>query len=92
MVAVRFSTQVDGSLLETLGYIARDNPLAAFDLIEDLYRRIADTLGQFPDSGTQLRDGRRFLTIRHYTFVYRHYPAKGEVWVMEVFGPGMDWR
>ncbi len=58
----------------------------------DLRRRIVDTLSQFPDSGTKWRDGRRVLTIRRYTFAYRHYPAEAEVWVLDVFGPGMDWR
>ena len=32
--------------------------------------------------------GRRFLTIRHYAFAYRHDAAEGEVWVLDVFGPG----
>lgn len=92
MVAVRFSIPVDEALLEILGHISRDNPAAALDLVEDLQRRIVETLSQFPDSGATFRNGRRFLTIRRYTFVYRHYPEKDEVWVMEVFGPGMDWR
>ena len=92
MVAVRFSDQVDGSLLDILEYISHDNPVAAFDLIEDLQRRIVDVLSQFPDSGAKALDGRRSLTIRRYTVVYRHYPLVGEVWVLDVFGPGMDWR
>ena len=32
------------------------------------------------------------MTIRRYTFVYHHDAAKGEVVMLDVFGPGMDWR
>ena len=92
MVPVRFSDQTDRALLETLAHIAQDDPVAAMGLIEDLQRRVVQTLGQFPESGMRTAGGQRFLTIRGYAFLYRHDAAKGEVVVINVFGPGMDWR
>jgi plasmid stabilization system protein ParE len=61
-------------------------------LVADLKRRVNDTLSLFPESGAKAQDGWRLLTIRRYTYVYRHDAAKGEVVVLDVFGPGMDWR
>jgi hypothetical protein len=46
----------------------------------------------FPDAGVVWQGERRSLTIRRYTFIYRHDAAKGEVVVLDVHGPGMDWR
>ena len=92
MVPVRFSDQTDRALLETLAHIAQDDPVAAMGLIEDLQRRVVQTLGQFPEAGVRWRAGRRVWTVRRYALVYQHDAAKGEVVVLDVFGPGMDWR
>ena len=92
MVAVRISDQADRALLDALIYIYQDNPVAAFDLIADLQKRIVQTLEVFPEAGARWRGDQRFLTIRHYTFVYRHDAVREEVLVLDVFGPGMDWR
>jgi plasmid stabilization system protein ParE len=92
MARVAFASRARRSLFDTLTCIARDNPTAAVNLIRDLERRVVDTLGIFPDSGARWRGDRRVMTIRRYAFVYRHDAAKGEVVVLDVFGPGMDWR
>ena len=92
MVPVRFSDQTDRALLETLAHIAQDDPVAAMGLIEDLQRRAVETLGTFPDAGVRWHGGRRVLTVKRYALVYHHDAAKGEVVVLDVFGPGMDWR
>ena len=92
MVPVRFSDQTDRALLETLAHIAQDDPVAAMGLIEDLQRRAVETLGTFPDAGVRWHGGRRVLAVKRYALVYHHDAAKGEVVVLDVFGPGMDWR
>ena len=92
MTRVRISDEADRALLEAMIFIAQDSPAAAVKLMSDLQTRIVNTLSQFPDAGAKWHDGTRFLTIRRYTFVYRHDVANGEVWVLDVFGPGMDWR
>ena len=92
MVKVRISAQADRALLDTLHYISQDNPGAATHLIIDLQKRAVQTLSTFPDAGVTRHGDLRVLIIRRYTFVYRHDAAKGEVVVLDVFGPGMDWR
>lgn len=92
MIPVRFSDQTDRALLEILTHIAEDDPVAAMGLIEDLQRRVVQTLGQFPESGPRTAGGQRVLVVRGYAFLYRHDAGQGEVVVLDVFGPGRDWR
>ena len=92
MVVVRISVEADRARLDALNYISQDNPAAAVNLIIDLQKRVVQTLSVFPDAGVKWDGERRLLTIRRYTFIYRHDAAKGEVVVLDVFGPGMDWR
>ncbi len=92
MVAVRISEQADRSLFDTLRYVYQDNPVAAVDLIVDLQERIVQTLGTFPEAGARWHGEQRFLAIRRFTFIYRIDAPTGEVVVLDVFGPGMDWR
>ncbi|MGQ0565288.1 MAG: type II toxin-antitoxin system RelE/ParE family toxin [Gemmobacter sp.] len=92
MTKVRISVKVDRLLRETLFHIAQDNPTAAVNLIAELRQRVVGTLSVFPEAGTKWGERKRFLTIRRYTFVYGFDPAKDEVMVLDVFGPGMDWR
>ena len=92
MTRVRIAAKADRALLEALRYISQDNPGAALALIIDLQERAVQTLSTFPEAGVKWQDERRALTIRRYAFIYRYDAAKGEVVVMNVFGPGMDWR
>ena len=92
MTSVRISDEADRALLKAMIHVGRDNPVAAFNLMADLQKRVVMTLGVFPEAGARWEDGKRFLTIRRYTFVYRFDPARDEVVVLDVFGPGMDWR
>ena len=91
-VAVQISDQADRALLEALVYIYQDRQEAAVDLIADLQKRIVQTLGTFPEAGVKWEGDQRMLTIRGYTFVYRFDAGKAEVLVLDIFGPGMDWR
>ena len=92
MVVVRISERADRALLEALTFISQDDPTAAVNLVADLQKRVFQTLRVFPDAGARWDGERRMLSIRRYTFIYRHDAAKGEVVVQDVFGPGMDWR
>ena len=92
MTKVRISVKADRALRETLIHIAQDNPTAGVNLIAELRKRDVGTLSVFPEAGTKWGEGKRFLTIRRYAFVYRFDPARDEVMVLDVFGPGMDWR
>ena len=92
MASVVFSLRARRALFDTLGHIAEENPVAAVNLILEIQKRAVETLGTFPDSGVRWRAGRRVWTVRRYALVYQHDAAKGEVVVLDVFGPGMEWR
>jgi plasmid stabilization system protein ParE len=79
-------------MMDALGYIAQDNPAAAVNLIIDLQKRVAQVLGTFPEAGVKWYGELRVLTIRRYAFVYQYDTGSEEVMVLDVFGPGMDWR
>ena len=68
------------------------DPEAAARLVDELQRRVDGLLTQFPKAGTRAASGRRFETIRRHAVLYRHDAAKGEVVVLDVFGPRVDWR
>ena len=80
------------ALIHIAELIAQDNEEAAFRLVADLEKRVRDTLSLFPEAGAKAQAGRRFLTIRRYTTVYRYDAATNTVFVVDIHGPGMDWR
>ena len=92
MIRVVYSDRAKAGLREILLYIGERDPNAALRLLDDLERRLDEVLTRFPEAGPRTAGGERVLTIRRYPFVYRHDAAKGEVVVLDVFGPGMDWR
>ena len=89
---VVYSDRAKLALREILLFIGERDPDAALRLIDELDRRLEQVLTQFPDAGAAIEDGRRSITIRRHAFVYRHDSGSGEVVVLGVFGPGMDWR
>ena len=46
---VIFTTKARQALLDIAGHIALDNEAAAFRLVADLEKRVADTLSLFPE-------------------------------------------
>lgn len=79
-------------MLNILTHIAEVNPESAFQLVDDLQHRLSGVLSLFPEAGAADGGSRRFLTIRRHSAVYRFDAAQDEVIVLDVFGPGMDWR
>ena len=92
LIRVVYSERARRSLLEIGLFIAGRNPDAALRLVTGIQQRLNDVLTVFPEAGPRVGDGKRFMTVRHHTVLYRFDAAKGEVVVLDVFGPGMDWR
>jgi plasmid stabilization system protein ParE len=78
--------------MRILGFIAQDDPAAALRLIEDLRHRVSQTLSIFPEAGAKLETGQRQFTVRRHAFVYQYDSGTDTVTVLDVFGPGEDWR
>ena len=89
---VVFATKARQALLDIAGHIALDNVEAAFRLVADLERRVGDTLSLFPEAGAKTEAGQRVLTVRRHSVIYRFDAGAGVVLVLDIFGPGMDWR
>ena len=61
-------------------------------LIDDLSQRTTAMLTQFSDAGARYQGEMRFVTVRKYSLIYRHDAVAGVVFVLDVVGPGRDWR
>ena len=92
MAKVVFTATAQRALKAILAHIAADRPKAALALIDDLQTRTTATLTQFPDAGARYRGEMRFVTVRKYSLIYRHDAVAGVVFVLDVVGPGRDWR
>jgi len=91
-VTIVYSELARRSLLEIGLYIAERNPEAALRLVDEIQQRLDNVLTVFPEAGPRAGGESRFLTVRGHSALYRFDAVKDEVLVMNVFGPGMDWR
>ena len=91
-VRIVYSETARRSLREITLFIAGRDAVAALRLVDEIAGRLETVLGLFPEAVVRLDDEIRFLIVRRYSVVYRFEAAKGEVVVLDVFGPGMDWR
>ena len=89
---VIFTSKARRALISIAVYIAQDDEAAAYRLVTELEKRVNEMLSLFPDAGARTQAGQRQFAVRRHMFVYRYDAAKQEVVVMNVFGPGMDWR
>ena len=64
----------------------------ALRLVDELQRRLDLVLTEFPEAGAVAAGGQRFLAIRRHSVLYRHDAVRDEVLVLDVFGPGVNWR
>ena len=89
---VVFTRAARAALLEILDHIALDSPAAALTFIDRVETSLVTTLSTFPQAGPRYQGDLRFHVIRGYAFIYRHEPESRTVFVLDVFGPGENWR
>ena len=92
MATVIFTTHARRALVSIGLYIGQDDEQAALRLVAEVERRATETLGTLPEGGARVQAGLRSLTIRRHTAVYRYDVVADIVYVLDIFGPGMDWR
>lgn len=92
MTTVIFTAGARRALIRIAVLIAQDNEDAAFRLVADLEKRVRETLSLFPEAGAKAQMGRRFITIRRYTTLYRYDAAANTVFVVDIYGVGQNWR
>ena len=67
-------------------------PGAALRLVNEIQPRLGSVLPIFPEAGPRAGDGRRFVTIRRHSVLYRNDAARDEGVILHVFAPGRDGR
>ena len=91
-ITVDYTVGAERRLFDILEFIAQDDEMAGLRFVAELERRVTGVLGLFPEAGARMEGGQRVLTIRGHSVVYRFDAENGVVMVLDVFGPGMDWR
>ena len=91
-IKVDYTIEAERTLFDILEFIAQGDESAGLRFVAELERRVTGVLGLFPEAGAKTEAGQRVLTIRGYSVVYRFDAGAGVVLVLDIFGPGMDWR
>lgn len=91
-VTVLFAPAVDAALVELIDHVDVDRILTLLDFL----RAGPETPGRdpyhLPAAGPIFQGEVRMLTVEGRAFPYEHYPAKGEVHVLDMIAPGRNWR
>ena len=91
-IRIVYSDRARRSLLEIALHVTELNPDAALRVVDEIHRRLNDVLTVFPEAGPRVERENKFLTVRRHSVLYRFDPVKSEFVVLDLFGPGMDWR
>jgi len=62
------------------------------DFLERIQNRLVETLSTFPEAGPIFQGEVLMFPLEGYVRLCEHHPAKGEVHVLDVIGPGQNWR
>lgn len=91
-VTVLFTPAVDAALVALIDYVDVDRTQTVLDFLEQIQKRLVETLSTFPEAGPVFQGEVRMLTVEGYVFLYEYHPAKGEVHVLDMIVPGRNWR
>jgi toxin ParE1/3/4 len=91
MAQIVWTREAERWLSDIHDYIADDNPVAAMETVEGIYER-AQSLAQFPESGSRYRASSRHVRI----LLYGHYRITylvrddGDIDILGVFHGALD--
>lgn len=89
---VLFAPSVDAALLDLIDYVELDRVPTVIAFLERIQNRLVATLSTFPEAGSPFQANIRLFVVEGYSFLYEYHPDKGEVHVLEMKAPGIDWR
>lgn len=89
---VIFAPSVDEAILNLIDYIDPSDIPVVLNFIEKLQKRLVNTLSTAPLGGTKFQGNIRFFAIDGYVFLYEYIETANEVHVVDMMGPGQDWR
>lgn len=91
-ITVLFAPAVDAALVELIDHVDVDRIPTVLDFLERIQNRLVETLSTFPEAGPVFQGEVRMFPVEGYVFLYEHHPAKGEAHVLDMIGPGRNWR
>jgi hypothetical protein len=91
-VTVLFAPGVDAALIELIDHVDADSIPTLLDFLERIQRRLGETLSTSPGAGPVFQGDVRMFPVKGYVFLYEHHPSMGEVHVLDMIGPGRNWR
>ena len=89
---VIFGPEVDAAILALIDYVEVDEIPAVLDFLERIQDRLVNTLSTFPESGSRFQGQVRMQVVEKYTFLYEYHVDSNEVHVLDMKGPGQNWR
>lgn len=91
-IQVIFAPSVNDAIEQFLDYVEIDALGDALNFIEDLQKRLVQTLSTFPEGGPVFQGETRYFSVRGYTFLYEYDAVSKLVTVLDMYGRGQDWR
>lgn len=89
---VIFGPEVDAAFLALIDYVELDEIPAVLDFLERIQERLVNTLSTFPEGGSRFQGNVRMKVVEKYTFLYEYHESSNEVHILEMKGPGQNWR
>lgn len=83
---------VDAAILALIDYVELDEIPDVLSFLERIQDRLVNTLSTFPESGSRFQGAVRMLAVEGYTFLYEYHIDTNQVHVLDMKGPGRNWR
>ena len=84
--------EVDAAILALIDFVELDEIPAVLDFLERIQERLVNTLSTFPEGGSRFQGNVRMKVVEKYTFLYEYHQDTNEVHVLDMKGPGLNWR
>lgn len=84
--------EVDAAILALIDYVELDEISAVLVFLERIQERLVNTLSTFPEGGVRFQGQVRMKTVEKYTFLYEYHADSNEVHILDMKGPGQNWR
>lgn len=81
---IRFTEEAKAELTDITEYIAQDSLANAKNFVASLVERYKTTLGTFPESGREYKNGIRKLSFKGYTAFYKVDADQATVFVLHI--------
>jgi|AntRauTorckE5430_2_1112549.scaffolds.fasta_scaffold01120_6 hypothetical protein len=84
--------EVDAAILALIDYVEVDEIPAVLNFLDRIQERLVNTLSTFPEGGSRFQGNVRMKVVEKYAFLYEYHADTNEVHVLDMKGPGLDWR